>query len=700
MTTTTSKLVRGHNVPLAITASLILTSFATAQRSAHGPSSTPPTGPTIKGVVVTPQNMLRFPYGTQKFEYMKAGDPITMVPGWEITGTGSVSATIAAASSSTPSFSSRSRRWVQVDDQGAMAGDGFRTPPITSPDPWDYSWSFQLRVDAPPTPGSYPVLGVQHDTSSGYQDAWGIQLTETGANLFVTNIWGTPDTAPLFTFGSGAEVGQWIQVRMSASLETNRLEAWVNGVKVARLGMRPKATTVVERQRFSYHGQGVGNVAVLVLDDINVAFGSGVCKEDILVDFEADEDGTPFVDGQDISSPTEYGDHLTINGSGPNNGSAIFDSSNPGPNNPSQDLDLLVNQGNVLILQNNTGVNSNLQTTSGIYDFPNDDADGGVHTFAFDRPLQPISIDLIDVDAFPNEGIIITLTDFAGRTRTYTVPTNWTGDLTNSEPGVGTLDLTTLAAQPGFASVATAVEDPGYNGNGVSTMTVELGGSGALDNFVASVPCVELTFENEDDGDPDNVGTPLVDGQDLSTPPEFGVETAIASAGPNLGSALFDSTPGGPNDPGPDRDLLVGLGNILILQNTTAATQTVSGIFDTPNDDQDGGTIVLTFPGAVEAHYIDVIDFDEEDVDGIQIILTDSGGDTRTYTVPGGFTEDLLNDGPPAFRRLDLTTLLPQPGFLVSATAAEVGSFDADDVVSMTLSFGGPGGVDNICFCP
>ena len=50
--------------------------------------------------------------------------------------------------------------------------------------------------------------------------------------------------------------------------------------------------------------------------------------------------------------------------------------------------------------------------------------------------------------------------------------------------GFRTLDLTSRADQPGFISTATASEDEGYDGANVKTLTVALGGSGAVDDLV------------------------------------------------------------------------------------------------------------------------------------------------------------------------------------------------------------------------
>jgi len=677
---------------------IVLSSVAAAQRAGSGPAG--PSTDTNKKVDLSPRNMLVFPYGVQSFEgreNIKVGQDIQTLPGWQIQdGSGMLSAVVAENPNGFSRPGTKSRRWLAVEDLGATGAQSITSPPINAPEPWNYSWKFSIQVENAPVSGSdLPVLAIQHAGQGGsFSDAWGVRLTPIGAELYVTDTFGEPAVAPLFDFQGTTDVGQWIDIRVVTSLSRDTLRAFVNGTEVAMLRLRAPASTNLARQRFSYHGDGAGNLASLLLDDVGVAFLGSVCEEALTVDFTTEDDeATPLVNGQDVSSPDEFGAKMTIDGSGPNRGAAIFDSSVGGPNDPSQDTDLLVDQGNILILQ--TDAAGNPDAVGGIFPRPNDDEDGGMFTFAFNRWLQPLSIDIIDIDDTANEFAQIVLTDFSGATRTYTAPQNWTGN-----GGVQTLDLQTLAPQPGFGSNATAVEDAGFDPNAVVGMTVELGGSGALDNLSVIIPCVQLTFETEDDFNPVFSGTPLVNGQDLSSPPEFGVEAFIADSGPNSGAAIFDSTPGGPNDPGPDNDLLVGLGNILCLQNDLFATQTVAGIFDTPNDDTNGGDIYFTFPGEVECHRVDLIDVDEEEVNPAVVVLLDANGNTRTYTCPPGWTEDLLNDGPPAFRTLNLETLAPQGGFLFSATAVEDAGFDPKRVVMMTVTFGGAQDMDNFCFCP
>jgi len=206
--------------------------------------------------------------------------------------------------------------------------------------------------------------------------------------------------------------------------------------------------------------------------------------------------------------------------------------------------------------------------------------------------------------------------------------------------------------------------------------------------------CVRLDFEQEDD-----FATVLQNGQDLSTPPEFGNLVALTSSGPNAGAALFDSTPGGPNDPSQDRDLLVDCGKILILQTDANTTQTVPGIFDRPNDDEDGGTLGFVFTTPVEPLGLVLVDIDSGADEATQVVLTDTAGRMRVYTVPPSWTGDLLADGV-GKRRLDLSSLVPQPGFGSVATAVEDAGFASSRVVALSVQLGSSGAVDDLCWRP
>jgi Tol biopolymer transport system component len=189
----------------------------------------------------------------------------------------------------------------------------------------------------------------------------------------------------------------------------------------------------------------------------------------------------------------------------------------------------------------------------------------------------------------------------------------------------------------------------------------------------------------------------LVNGQAISPQTQLENGITISSAGgTHLGPAIFDSSPLGPNAGGDDPDLLVGLGNILILQSADQPSQTVPGIFDTPDDDAGGGTVIFEFPAAVELSSIDLIDVDNA---AIQVMLIDVTGRARAYTVPAGWTRDLAASGPKGFDTLDLTTLADQTGEGgATATVSEDPSFDPTGVLMLEIEFSGSAAMANLRF--
>lgn len=218
-----------------------------------------------------------------------------------------------------------------------------------------------------------------------------------------------------------------------------------------------------------------------------------------------------------------------------------------------------------------------------------------------------------------------------------------------------------------------------------------------------------IGFEFEDDG-----VTPLVAGQKIDT--EFSSLFSISSNnsrpngstnnGGHKGPAIFDSdTTGSTADP----DLLVGLGNILILQSTDSPNDGGgSDIFVTPNDEAGGGTIIFDFVHPAYAVSIDLVDINGNG--STKVTLVDGNGRNRVYDVPREWTGDVANpshNGTPGYLTLDLTTLASQTGididgagvtYPVDATASEQVGFNAWDVTKMEVSFEGSAGLDNLVF--
>ncbi len=168
---------------------------------------------------------------------------------------------------------------------------------------------------------------------------------------------------------------------------------------------------------------------------------------------------------------------------------------------------------------------------------------------------------------------------------------------------------------------------------------------------------------------------------------------------PTQGATIFDSDPFGPNAGGADKDLLVGLGNILIVQNDSYATQTIPGFYDIPNDEADGGTLAFDFLFAVELLSLDLIDIDGNGP--ADVILEDGSGNVRTYHVGASWTHDIHAQGPAGWDTLDLTSLAPQVGEGGgTATAWQDPLFDPSDVIRLTVILSGSAAIDNLVFIP
>lgn len=166
-------------------------------------------------------------------------------------------------------------------------------------------------------------------------------------------------------------------------------------------------------------------------------------------------------------------------------GLAAFDSDPAGLNATGGDPDLLVDTGMILILQNN---NFPTQTSPGIFDTPNDDEMGGQFFMSFSQNVTLLSLDLIDVNGGGMTSVV--LTDTLARTRTYSVPDDFTGDIDQGDIGIGPLDLTTLLSQAGVGPgnpLATVSQDAGFNANQVTDLSITFSGSAGIDN-VTFVP--------------------------------------------------------------------------------------------------------------------------------------------------------------------------------------------------------------------
>jgi hypothetical protein len=225
---------------------------------------------------------------------------------------------------------------------------------------------------------------------------------------------------------------------------------------------------------------------------------------------------------------------------------------------------------------------------------------------------------------------------------------------------------------------------------GISLVALALVGA-----LACAVRAQTIVFDFETD---DN-NVPLLNGQEVLTPPDFGRVVEVSSSGMNLGVVVFDSNPVGPNGFSPDFDLLVDTGNLLVLQDPAFSSQSSPGFFDVPGTSDDGGAMKFDFvriTATVRAVSIDVIDRD--DTGPLFVTLADSVGRTRVFFIPIGFSGDVFQ-GDVGIATIELADGVPTespntPG-LFTQVFTEPG-FDVDETVSLEVQFRGSGAIDNL----
>lgn len=196
-----------------------------------------------------------------------------------------------------------------------------------------------------------------------------------------------------------------------------------------------------------------------------------------VVDWEASANGTIAIgNGQQLDGAGLFQPRFRIEGSGA--GVAAFDSSPAGPNAQSNWSRLLVDQGNVLVIQGDPS-----QSVPGVFDAPAPSVGGGEIVIDLLERGLPRSIDLVALGAGTNARI--TLRDQRGEGRTFEIPAGFTSDGTAGPDGVvRSLRLDDLADQVGSSATATASEDARFDESRIDYIRIWMDGPGAIDRLI------------------------------------------------------------------------------------------------------------------------------------------------------------------------------------------------------------------------
>lgn len=199
-----------------------------------------------------------------------------------------------------------------------------------------------------------------------------------------------------------------------------------------------------------------------------------------VIDWERSGDGTVAIEnGRSLEEAGLLEPFLRVTAAAPGAlGVAAFDSDPAGPNALGGATNLLVDRGNVLVLQDDL-----TQTVPGVYDAPGPAPNGGAVYLELLVPALPVSLELVGLGAAT--AARVTIRDAVGEGRTFHVPPGFTADGGGSSvSSVRALRLDTLADQAGHAAVATATQDAQFDPSRAELIEVWMDGPGAIDRLV------------------------------------------------------------------------------------------------------------------------------------------------------------------------------------------------------------------------
>ena len=244
---------------------------------------TPTLGSSDSTTPASVPSSLAFPDATQDFEAVPLGDEVFAITDWVPVNTSSTPGifTVRAVNDVLGVVGARgsSTRWLRIRDQDAGAVQNrFYSLPIVSPTEQSYLWTFWVNLEEVPpaaAAANKPRLTIQH-LDGGFANAWGIEFDETGGSIVVTGVGGVAASAPLFSLANPTGVGDWIQLRLLVDFMANTVTGEVHGDARATLPISLSGTADKKTFRFCYRGEGVDNVATMLLDDIRIQVGSAV----------------------------------------------------------------------------------------------------------------------------------------------------------------------------------------------------------------------------------------------------------------------------------------------------------------------------------------------------------------------------------------------------------------------------------------
>lgn len=239
--------------------------------------------------------------GIQDFENVSLGDTIEAIADWFIIDSSAIEGQFTARAvhdvngSITPRGTSS--RWIRIRDQDASdVQNRFYGGEIVASAFESYTWSFFINIEeTPPAPGAsnFPRLLIQHNDGGGnFVNTWGVELLSTGGFLVGPGL--VPQ--PLFPLSGATGLLNWIRIDFTVNFTASTISASVNSIEVVTDAPISLPDVSQTNFRFCYRGEGKGNTASILLDDLGLAFESAPMP------CPGDADGNNMVDFGDIAA--------------------------------------------------------------------------------------------------------------------------------------------------------------------------------------------------------------------------------------------------------------------------------------------------------------------------------------------------------------------------------------------------------------
>lgn len=226
-------------------------------------------------------NQIAWPAGTQNFEDMALGDSATTIDNWVVVNTSAnqpdftIVATDNVNGGASVGHAPGSTKWLRVADvdaaniQNRFYGAFVNAPAV----PGEYTWTFWVNLEtAAPSSGgnTLPKIVIQHNVSATPTNVWGIQFDDTAASLAVLNAAaGTVASTPFYTIAGGTGVGSWVRIDLTADFVGGTVSAAANSGTPVSLPIAPTGALDPTTFRFCYRGEGTGNAARILVDDVS-----------------------------------------------------------------------------------------------------------------------------------------------------------------------------------------------------------------------------------------------------------------------------------------------------------------------------------------------------------------------------------------------------------------------------------------------